>query len=102
MAKFINIYAIRINIYFMFSDILKRFKPKKTEIKIVEHTHKDLTEFIKSFNDSDLNALMSDLICCSSCDVELYIEEMTYYLKTRCNNEDYEWFCQEIRKEYKK
>ena len=101
MAKFINIYAIRINIYFMFSDILKLFKSKKTE-KIVEHTHKDLTEFIKSFNDSELNALLSDLICCSSCDVDQYIEEMTYYLKTRCNDEDYKWFCQEIRKEYKK
>lgn len=86
----------------MFSDILKLFKTKKTEILIIEHTHKDLSEFIKSFNDSELNALLSDLICCSSCDVESYIDEMSYYLKTRCNEDDYKWFCQEIRKEYKK
>lgn len=86
----------------MFSDILKRLRPKKPKIIIVEHTHKDLSEFISSFNDSDLNSLMSDLICCSSCDVEQYIEEMAYYLKTRCNEKDYEWFCQEIRNEYKK
>ena len=86
----------------MFSDILKRFKRKKTEVLIVEHTHKDLEEFIRSFNDSELNTLKSDLVSCPLCDVKEHIEEMMFYLKGKCNKEDYEWFCQEIRKEYKK
>lgn len=84
----------------MFSDILKRFKTKKAEI--VEHTHKDLSEFINSFNDSELNELRSNLASCATCDIEQNIEEMMFYLRDRCNKEDYEWFCQEIRKEYKK
>jgi hypothetical protein len=84
----------------MFSNILKLFK--KTETTIVGHTHKDLSEFIKSFNDSELNTLNADLISCPSCEIEQNIEEMMFYLKERCSKEDYEWFCQEIRKEYKK
>lgn len=86
----------------MFFDIFKKiFKHKKSKISICEHTHSDVDSFIISFKDIELNGLRSELISCPNYQINEYIQDITIYIKDKCTNEDFEWFCQEIRKEYK-
>lgn len=94
------------NIYFMFSkffgNLLKRGKKDEKEVIITEHTHKNVDDFIASFNDEDLNVLRSELICCDRGSITDHINEILSYLKGKCTDQDLDWYSKEIRKEYKK
>lgn len=89
----------------MFSEIFSKFFKRKKEKEnkvIVNHTHKNVDEFIASFNDDDLDMLRSELIGCELGAIPDRIEEILSYLKGRCTDEDLKWYAEEIKKEYKK
>jgi hypothetical protein len=82
--------------------IFKKENKVEEEIKIVPHPHRNVDDFIASFNDIELDSLRSEMICCELAAVEDHIQEILLYLKEKCSEEDLKWYEEEIRKEYKK
>ena len=84
-----------------FNKLINFFRPKKEIKNICNHTHADIYEFLKSFNDEELNLMRSELIGCNRNEIPEHIQNILLYLKDRCTKDDFDWIYEEINKEYK-
>ena len=84
--------------FFNFFQKIFKHEPKKA---IVPHTHTNVAEFLLSFEDPEINMLRSEIIGCERANIDENINELLDYLLDKCNEEDYKWICEEIKKEYK-
>ena len=86
----------------MFFDFFKRFKHEKCKPNICPHPHLNVNEFFLTFDDPELNSLRVELVSCQRNMIDENINEILFYLKDKCTEEDYAWISEEIKKEYKK
>jgi len=84
---------------YMFRPLKTWFRRKEKEKSSIEpHSHEN---FIGSFNDEELNWLSAQLICCRKDEIPDRMEELLSYLRNISTEEDYQWYANELEKEYK-